>query len=182
VSRNITDIWTEVLEGDPDAWEELVLRYAPFVYTICRRCGLSEADAQDCSQQTWMALYTGRHRVKNPLKLPGWLMRTASRKARRMRLRAVSDIKRHQYLKNDMTVELPDEHIIQIQRNAQLELALEQLDERCRRLLTAIFFSPANESYRDVAQTLKVAVNSMGPMRSRCLKKLKQILSDMGYE
>lgn len=136
------------------------------------------ADAEDCSQQTWLALYTSREKINDPRKLPGWLARTANRKANRMILRSISADKRHQGLER-MTVALPDEAIIQLERQVQLELALEQLDVRCRSLLEAIFFSPDDQSYRDIARRLGLAENSIGPTRSRCLKRLKEILDEM---
>ena len=43
-------------EGDAKAWEQLVERYAPLVWSICRRYLLSPADAEDVNQTVWLLL------------------------------------------------------------------------------------------------------------------------------
>jgi RNA polymerase sigma factor (sigma-70 family) len=180
--RNIEDIWAEVIAGDPSAWEELVLKYAPLVYSVARKTGLRQSEAEDCAQQTWMALYTGRHTIRDPLHLPAWLTSTARRKATRTRRRLQRTNELHGNADTPAEVSQPDEAIIAMQRTAQLELAIEQLDEKCHQVLTEIFLAPENLSYRDLARRLGMPENSLGPTRMRCLKKLRKILERMGYE
>jgi RNA polymerase sigma factor (sigma-70 family) len=181
VKQRIVDIWERVLDGDPSAWEQLVLRYASLVYSVARHSGLTDGDAEDCAQQTWMALYNGRRSVREPAKLPAWLTSTAKRKAARLLRRKSRAEAAHESMGRAAAVAHPDEAIIRLQRKAQLELALEQLDERCGRLLRAVFLSPEGLSYEDIAHRLGMAPNSLGPTRSRCLKKLRKILIEMGY-
>jgi RNA polymerase sigma factor (sigma-70 family) len=180
--RNIKDIWVRILGGDPSAWEELFLKYAPLVYSVARRTVLRQTEAEDCAQQTWMALYTARHTIRDPLHLPGWLTSTSRRKAMRTRRRQLKADELHESADAPPEVSQPDEAIMAMQRTAQLELAVEQLDDRCRRVLTEIFLAPEDLSYRDLALRLGMAENSLGPTRMRCLKKLRKILERMGYE
>ena len=81
---SIDQIWLKVLQGEHEAWKELVFRYSPMVYSVARRTGLSSDDAEDCMQQTWLKLFDNRYKIKEPEKLPGWLVTTTSRKAFRM--------------------------------------------------------------------------------------------------
>lgn len=180
--RHIEDIWARVLGGDPSAWEELVLKYAALVYSVARRTGLRQAEAEDCAQQTWMALYTGRHTIRDPLHLPAWLTSTARRKAMRTRRRQLKADELHKSTDAPAEVSQPDEAIMAMQRIAQLDLAMEQLDDKCQRVLTEIFLAPEDLSYRDLALRLGMPENSLGPTRMRCLKKLRKILERMGYE
>jgi RNA polymerase sigma factor (sigma-70 family) len=76
---------------------------------------------------------------------------------------------------------LPDEEIIRIERTAQLEYAMEQLDDRCHRLLREIFLSHEHATYREIAERLGIPLNSLGPTRSRCLKRLRRILNDLNW-
>lgn len=76
---------------------------------------------------------------------------------------------------------LPDEELLRLERLDILQHAMEQLDERCRRLLIALFLSPDTMSYNEIAKSLKISPNAMGPLRSRCLKRLRKILDEMGY-
>ena len=46
----ITDLVTRARNGDQRAWDDLVERYAPLVWSVCRRYQLSSADAEDVHQ------------------------------------------------------------------------------------------------------------------------------------
>lgn len=182
MKATVSRIWDQVLSGDPEAWESLVVRYASLVYSVACRCGLSSGDAEDCAQQTWIALYRGRHSINDPSKLPAWLTSTTKRKAVRMRARLLKAAEVHDQSQTPVAAPQPDEAIIVLQRKAQIEYAIEHLDGRCRELLTEVFFAEGDTSYRDIARKLGIPMNSLGPTRSRCLGKLKKILLDLGYE
>ena len=182
MKATVNSIWNKVVSGDADAWESLVLRYASLVYSVACRCGLTSGDAEDCAQQTWIALYNGRHSINDPSKLPAWLTSTTKRKAVRMRTRLLKAAEVHDQSQKPPSIMQPDEAIIELQHKAQIEYALEQLDGRCRDLLTEIFFSDSETSYRDIARKLGIPTNSLGPTRMRCLSKLRKILTDLGFE
>ena len=44
--------------------------------------------------------------------------------------------------------------------------------------LRLLYFDPSIPSYADVAATLSMPIGSIGPLRARCLKKLRKILVD----
>ena len=179
---DLNDIWTRVLNGDSGAWEELVDLFATLVYSTARRYGLDDHDAEDCAQQTWMALYASRHKLRDWEKLPGWLAGTAYRRAMRI-LRKQASNRRVEGKAPPTEMPLsPDEHLMLLQRRALLDRALAQLDERCRELLTALFFAPEEQSYRDIAQRFHIPINSIGPVRQRCLARLREILKGMGED
>jgi DNA-directed RNA polymerase specialized sigma24 family protein len=52
------------------------------------------------------------------------------------------------------------------------------LDERCRKLLTLLFYRPDPASYEEIATTLGIRVGGIGPTRARCLQKLRVLLGD----
>jgi DNA-directed RNA polymerase specialized sigma24 family protein len=84
VCGSVIDIWQGVLNKDPASWSRLVHRLSPLVYTVATRSGLNETEVDDCAQQTWLALFQSRHKIKDPLSVPSWLIRVASRTAVRM--------------------------------------------------------------------------------------------------
>lgn len=175
-------IWQQVVEGDPKAWRLIVKQYAALVQTVAVRTGLSRDEAEDCAQQTWMALHRSRTIIEDPAKLPGWLVRVASRKASRMLRQKVRESVVIAEAESPKETTLPDEELLRLERYGQLITALAQLDDRCRKLLQAVFLSPEDMSYKDIAEELGIPVNSMGPTRKRCLNKLKKILTEMGYQ
>ena len=178
VSDKITGIWAGVLQGDQIAWEKLVSRFATLVYSVASKSGLAVSDAEDCAQQVWMTLYSGRKRIEKPESLPAWLVSTTRRKAARIIRRRKTAGRAKAQVESHPSELTPEESIMRLQRRAQLELAMEQLDDRCHKLMHAIFFADTDKSYQELARDLGIPVNSLGPTRLRCLKKLKKILED----
>ena len=179
--RNDREIWADVLDGKSKAWTELVNRYQSLVYSIALRSGLSSAEAGDCFQHTWIALYQNRESVKEPDQLSSWLSTTARREAFRLKKRSLATESLDQAPELIDDAELPDKTLERLQLQRQFEEALGEIDGRCRELLFALFFSPQEESYREIADRLGIAMNSLGPTRQRCLEKLKKILRKLGY-
>ncbi len=179
-------LWQKILEGDAKSWEQLVRRYQALVYTVCNNAGLSEMDAADCFQYTWMTLYKNRRKMKNPEKISAWLVTTTKREALRLRHLAdrtddcMSDRMhsgQHEIKEEFISPNpLQDEELEVLERQAILEVALKQLDRRCREIMEIFFFAPENYTYEEIAKKLGVSSNSVGPLRRRCLEKLKKIL------
>ena len=59
--------------GDQAAWNEIVERYAPLVWSICVRFGLSSEDIDDVGQSVWLLLVESIGSLREPAALPGWL-------------------------------------------------------------------------------------------------------------
>lgn len=172
----------EVKLGHDWAWKVLVARYEKLVMSIAMRCGLNKADAEDCAQLSWIALYKNLYSIRNPDRLGVWLARTTGRNAVRMA--------RHQALKNEhlegddaaeSKLLISDREATRLEQHAHLEHAIGQLDDRCRRLIRELFYSPKGDSYREISDRLGISENSIGPTRYRCLAKLRRILKECGF-
>jgi DNA-directed RNA polymerase specialized sigma24 family protein len=50
------------------------------------------------------------------------------------------------------------------------------MPERCRELISMLFYQKDGLSYAEIASRLKMPVSSVGPTRARCLEKLKKLL------
>ena len=179
---NIQQIWRRVLAGDVHAWGELVRLYAALVNTVARRVGLATLDAEDCAQHTWMSLYRNRRVIKDPQALPAWLIRTTHRQAVYIYKKRIRTSEAEADRAIEPVLTLPDEDVHKLEQQALIEIALRRLDKRCRSLLKQLFFAPDDKSYQQIAADLKIAPNTMGPLRSRCLKRLRRILDEMGFE
>ena len=46
----VTRLMTRARTGDKQAWDALIERYAPLIWSICRRPRLEAADAEDAAQ------------------------------------------------------------------------------------------------------------------------------------
>ena len=181
MKRNISVLWKGVLDRDPECWSELVYRFEPLVYAIARKTGLSAIESDDCVQETWLSLLRTRHKIRDPNKLSAWLARAVSRRAVRLAKSREKDLRVNDAAEPRGFNELPDEELERFETAALLRMAIESLEPRCQRLLHALYFAPEDKKYSDIARDLGLPPNSFGPTRSRCLKKLRSILEEMGY-
>jgi DNA-directed RNA polymerase specialized sigma24 family protein len=70
----VTDLVTRAAAGDKQAWDALVERYAPLMWSICRRHRLSDADVGDISRNVWRQLAGQLGGIGDPAAPPaGWL-------------------------------------------------------------------------------------------------------------
>ena len=69
----VTGLVTRATDGDRQAWDALIDRYAPLVWSICRRHRLEAADAQDAAQTVWLSSWTTWTRSATRPRCPaGW--------------------------------------------------------------------------------------------------------------
>ncbi len=87
---DLTALVIRARTGDEQAWDELVDRYGPVIWSICRRYGLGRADAEDVGQSVWLRLVDNLAYIREPAALPGWLATTTQRECGRV-LRAAQN-------------------------------------------------------------------------------------------
>ena len=80
----VTALVARAKNGDKQAWEELVDRYTPLIWSICRRYRLRRADANDVGQGVWLRLVDQLGSLRDPAGLPGWLTTTTQRECGRV--------------------------------------------------------------------------------------------------
>jgi RNA polymerase sigma factor (sigma-70 family) len=177
-------------DGDQPAWNEIVERYAPLVWSICNRYRLSRPDIDDIGQTVWLLLVEQLGNIRQPAALPGWLATTTQRECLRV-LRAAS---RYDSFGSSVdNQELPDQsapvieqEVIEAELHAALRTAFAGLPARCRQLLSMLLSDPPH-SYAEISATVPIAIGSIGPQRARCLDKLRRspalaALSDVAVE
>lgn len=166
------------LKGHAESWAALVLRHRGNVFGVVRNMGLSVSDAEDVMQDTFVALLSKLETVRDRDRLGLWLAVTARRRALDRVDRAST--RREVEMANEFEVEdvatpLVDQ-LITIERRQAVRRAVDKLPRGCRDLLTALYYSGEDCSYRNLAERLGVAEGSIGPTRLRCLAKLKAAL------
>ena len=83
----VTGLVTRARNGERQAWDALVERYAPLIWSICRRHQLKAAGAAAAAQNVWLKLVDQLDKIRDPAALPGWLATTTRRECRRIRAR-----------------------------------------------------------------------------------------------
>lgn len=171
--------------GDEAAWNALVSRYQRLVYAIPRRAGLDEDLAAEVFQEVFLTLFEKLDAIEQPERLQAWIVTTARRKT----LRLISREKRTVSFSGgdetagDFELEtlsddapLPDDVMVKMQEQHRVRAALEELDERCNKLLIALFYTNEPPAYSEIAKQIGMPEGSVGPTRARCLQKLMRII------
>ncbi|MGD0701222.1 MAG: sigma-70 family RNA polymerase sigma factor [Trebonia sp.] len=164
--------------GDEGAWDEIVDRYAPLVWSICARYRLSAADIEDVGQTIWTGLVKQLGKLREPAALPGWLSTTTRRECVRLlkesqRCEPFGGEPEDSVLAAEADPELVEEEVLRAERHARLRAALAELPEESRRLLTLLVSDPPL-SYAQISARLGIPPGSIGPMRGRCLDRLRR--------
>jgi len=163
--------------GNEAAWTLLVQRHEGLVYSTALSLGLGEEDAADVFQQVWVQLHQSLPRLRNPQGLVRWLIVATRREGYRVsvqRRRLASGVSRDHLDPSS----LPDEMVEGAQARQRLESSLRRLGEKCERLLRLLFLSDAKIPYDEIARSTGLAIGSIGPIRSRCLTRLRSLMED----
>ena len=173
----VADLVARARNGEQRAWDALVERYAPLVWSICRKYRLGDADAEDVGQNVWLRLVDQLDRVRDPAALPGWLATTTRRECARVR-RGAQAAQAAGY--GPDAGSLPDEHagaadagLLAAERHAALRAAFAGLPP-CGQQLIAMLTADPPVPYAEISARLGIAVGSIGPTRARCLDRLRR--------
>ncbi len=160
--------------GDSGAWNALVERYAPLMWSTCRAYRLDAADAEDVGQTVWLKLIEHLPDIRTPAALPGWILTATRRECLRV-LRIARRIRPDETVGDlaepDDRVDL-DERLLAGERNIAMRAAFGQLPPRCQHLLSLLMQDPP-ASYSVVSSRLGIPTGSIGPNRARCLDRLR---------
>jgi RNA polymerase sigma factor (sigma-70 family) len=149
-------------------------QYENLVWSVIRGFRLSEADALDVAQVTWLRAVENLDRIRDPERIGLWLATTAKRECMRLLERskrsAPSD-------PQDRLAALasPQDLASEVENRAECERvlqALESLGGDCQQLLRLLLADPPC-SYAEIAEILGISIGTIGARRQRCLSKLR---------
>lgn len=165
------------LKGDEGAWTELWVHYGPVVKAIARRVGCDAEEAKDVVQRVALIALQGLDRLRDHKKLGGWLAGTARYQALTViRKRSPSGELHPGVAIDDLGADAAYE---KEQELLALREAMAKLDERCRRLVRALDLKDPPDTYHQVAEAEGLAPTSIGPIRRRCLRRLKKFIESV---
>lgn len=172
--------------GDQAAWSALVARFSGLVWSVARAHRLTTSDAEEVYQTTWLRLTEHISRIKEPDHVGAWLATTARHESLRIirlggRLTVTDD---PSLLDPGSEQDSPERAVLdseaaaaQRQRARRVWSAFHRLPDRCRQLLGLLVVAAPPLSYTEIAATLGIAVGSIGPIRARCLRRLRGLVA-----
>ena len=133
-------------DGDELAWAALVERYAPLIWSLCRRYRLDATDTADVGQTVWLLLVNQLGKIRDPAALPGWLATTTRRECQRVVNKAqVRHVARHEPdAENipDGQAETIEQGLLAVERHAALRQAFTHLSPRDQQLIALLIEDP----------------------------------------
>jgi RNA polymerase sigma factor (sigma-70 family) len=170
----IAELVAAAAGGDQRAWSTLVRRYAGLVMATARAVRLVPEDVEEVSQVTWLLLATHIRGLRDPLAVAGWLVKTATREAVRLARQRRQQSRFSEELFDAPAQQAPpEEGILRDELREQVRRGFALLPERCQLLLAMLARDPPL-TYREVSAALDMRVGSIGPVRARCLDRLKR--------
>jgi RNA polymerase sigma factor (sigma-70 family) len=175
-NSDLADLLRAAVEGDQSAWDALVERYLPLVYSVLRNYRLTGQDAADVSQTLWLRLVENLKTIREPRALPSWIITTTKREA----LRVLSTNQRALPVDPGtgfaaIVADGPenDEALLCAERRQALRDGLANLKPEEQQLMLLLIADPP-VSYAEISRRLGIPVGSIGPTRGRCLDKLRE--------
>ena len=171
------------LEGDSEAWETLITRYRRLIFSIPDKFRFSQADCEDVFQTVVVKLLEHLSSLKDESKISAWLITTTMRHCIQLKSLTQRNVGDEEGME-----ETPDPGVdiesIQVQSDQQQKIreTMEDLPERCRRLLELLYYDPTNPTYEQISERLQMPVPSIGPTRARCFDKLRTLLRRRGIQ
>jgi RNA polymerase sigma factor (sigma-70 family) len=173
----VTDLVTRATGGDKQAWDALVERYIPLVWSICRRYQLDNADARDVSQTVWRQLAGQLGTLRHPAALTGWLATATQRECDRIqraahRPRGPGQMPEAANIPDGQT-RIADRELLMAERHAALREAFAHLPPHCQRLIAMLIQDPS-ATYAEIAAKLGIPAGSIKQNCHGCLQKLRR--------
>ena len=153
--------------GDPDAWDELVERYARYVYAIAvRGFRLSDGDAEDVFQDVFTRIYTRLDTLRDESALRPWIAQLT----RRQCLDSIANAGREQPA-SEVVADEGTTDLAEIEEAFAVREALAGLSDTCQEILDRFF--ARDQSYRTIADELDIPAGTIASRIARCLGKLR---------
>jgi RNA polymerase sigma factor (sigma-70 family) len=172
----VSDLVMSARKGEKQAWDALVERHDPLIWSVCHQHGLCRTDAEDVRQSVWLYLVGHLGSLRTPDALPGWLATATRRECLRVQ-RTVGRL----HAAPEVDVEgLPDDQagmaeagLLEAERRAALRAAVQTLSAGGQQLVALLLEDPPLP-YAEISVRLRVPVGSIGPYRRRYLDKMRR--------
>jgi RNA polymerase sigma factor (sigma-70 family) len=170
----MNDLVTRATYGDEHAWDALVERYSPLVWSICRRHQLDNADAREVSQAVWRLLAGQLGTFRKPAALGGWLATTAQRECARFRRATPSpgQLPGAVNISGERT-RITEQELLVADRHAALREAFAHLPPHCRRLIAMLIQDPPVPE-AEISAKLGIPARNISQNCRSCLQQLRR--------
>ena len=179
------ELIAEVLEGNPESFEPLVVKYQPRVFAIARRYARREDEVEDIVQTVFMKAYSKLSSYRGDAPFDHWLMRTATftcydflRKHQRNREWNATDLstEENEWLEN-VGGDTTEKEANQSAAKALVDRLLESLKPDDRMIITMLDLE--QKSVKEIAKLTDFTESNVKVRAHRAREKMKKILTTL---
>ena len=182
------ELIAEVLEGNPESFEPLVVKYQPRVFAIARRYARREDEVEDIVQTVFMKAYSKLSSYRGDAPFEHWLMRTATftcydflRKHQRNREWNATDLsnEENEWLEN-VGEDNSEKEANQSAAKALVDRLLEGLKPDDRMIITMLDIE--RKSVKEIAELTDFTESNVKVRAHRARDKMKKTLATLAPE
>ncbi len=181
------ELIAEVLDGHPDSFEPLVVKYQPRVFAIARRYARREDEVEDIVQTVFIKAYSKLSSFRGEAPFEHWLMRMATftcydflRKHQRNREWNATDLSSEE---NDWLENMGEESTVKTDQDAAKALVnklLDGLKPVDRHII--ILLDLEGKSVKEISELTDLSESNVKVKAHRARDKMKKLLTHLTSE
>lgn len=180
---SLTDaqIVTNILEGDPAGFQELVTRYQKPVFGICYRMLRHREEAEDLSQEVFIKAYRYLKQYNSEHKFSSWILKIATNTCiDAIRKKKLDTLPLEEDIKNSREDVSAERAFLLADANREIESAIAALPPDYR--VVVLLYHHHGQSYQQICDSLEVPMTVVKNRLFRARKILKESLKELKEE
>lgn len=153
MERTDHELVVECLEGNKDAFSELVSRYKRLIFSVAYKFSRDSEEVNDLAQEAFIKIYKSLSKYDSQYKFSTWSVKVATNicldHVRRKRLNSVSLDEVESFTGSNNS---PEEYYLRKEKSQALKNAIEELPEIYR--VPIVLYHQKGMSYKEIAEAL----------------------------
>ena len=174
----------KTIEGDPEAFNELVQRHHARIYGLAYRMLGNPDDASDATQEAFLEAYKSIQSFQFQSKFLTWMYRVGINVCQQYKRRSDSRQRALTSYTKDVlerdgkyTGEYPDRVLLKTERDQLIQQAINQLPSKQRLVITLFYMQQMK--YREIAELLDCSEGTVASRLNTAVKNLKSKLEGL---
>ncbi len=175
MERTDNELVIECLEGNQEAYAELITRYKRLIYSVAYKFSRDSDEVNDLAQEAFIKIYRSLSRYDSQYKFSTWSVKVATNicldHVRRKRLNSVSLDEIENFTGKNNS---PEEYYLRKEKSQELKNAIAGLPEIYR--VPIILYHQKGMSYKEIAEKLDKPMSIIKNRIFRARNTLKESL------